>query len=164
MTAKSNLMVALNLPPYPGKLRRNEEHIEVFDPIRKKWIILTPEEWVRQHFINYLLEEKKVPKSLIKVEGGLKFNQLQKRSDILVYDRHGKPVLLIECKSPNVVLSSKTFEQAAVYNTSYRVLYMGISNGIDHYYCRMDYENNSFSYLKDLPEFDAMISETSSEK
>ena len=106
-------MDRLNLPGFDIKLKREERNTLVFDQIRKKYVVLTPEEWVRQHFINYLISDLEFPRSLINVEQGLRYNRLLKRSDILVYNREGKPVVLVECKSARVNLNQKVVEQAA---------------------------------------------------
>src|SRR5689334_8566895 len=106
-------MIKLNLPAYEHRTRESEGKLWIFDPLRKKFLVLTPEEWVRQHFINYLVVHQKYPKALIKIEGGLTYNQLAKRSDVVVFNREGKPWMLVECKSPDIVLSEQVIRQAA---------------------------------------------------
>ena len=151
-------MQPLNLPESPLKTRVNKDgKTEVFDVIRKKYVALQPEEWVRQQFIGFLIEHKNYPASLIAIEKGLKINQLQKRFDAVVFDRNGSPLVLIEFKAPNVKLSEKTFSQVAAYNLKMKVKYLIISNGLTHYCCRMDYKNNSFQFLKDIPDYEAII-------
>ncbi|PWJ45041.1 type I restriction enzyme HsdR N-terminal domain-containing protein [Sediminitomix flava] len=145
-------MKRLNLPHYDYKLQRKDDKVWILDQIRKKYLVLTPEEWVRQHFINFLITEG-YPKSLIGVEGGLKVNQMQKRSDILVYDRKGKPFLLVECKAPEVKLSNKTFEQAAAYNSVLKAPFLIITNGLQHFVCKINFENGSYDFLDGLPQF-----------
>jgi hypothetical protein len=141
----------LNLPPYPFKLSQKDDQLFIFDEIRKKSLVLTPEEWVRQHFIQYLIQHKKYPKSLIKLEGGLKLNQLQKRTDILIYSKIGLPEILVECKASSVKIDQKVFDQIARYNMIHQVKYLAVSNGLQHYFCRMDYQNASYNFVEDLP-------------
>lgn len=144
---------ALNFPTYSFKLKEEAEKTFIFDAIRKKWLVLTPEEWVRQHMIEYLIQEKKYPKSLIQLEGGLKVNTLQKRSDILIYDSYGKPLLLVECKADTVKITQGVFEQIAAYNTQLQVRYLVVSNGLHHYCCEMDYTSKSYRFLAEIPVF-----------
>jgi type I site-specific restriction-modification system R (restriction) subunit len=144
----------LNLPEQPLKTRVNDHgKSEVFDVIRKKYIVLQPEEWVRQQFIGFLIQHKNYPASLIAIEKGLKVNQLQKRFDAVVFSRNGMPLVLIEFKAPEVKLSEKTFSQVAAYNFKMKVKYLIISNGLKHYCCKMNYDKNSFQFLKDIPEY-----------
>jgi len=126
-------MYKLNLPDYDPSLKKENGKVWIFDVIRKKYIVLTPEEWVRQHFINYLIAELKYPKSLFRIEGSLSYNKLQKRSDILVFDRNGKAWLLIECKSPTIKLNQKAFNQVAVYNMTLGAKYLAVTNGMAHF-------------------------------
>jgi len=123
----------LNLPEFTPSTRKDEGKVWIFDLIRKKYIILTPEEWVRQHFINYMVHHLNYPKSLIRIEGSLTYNRLQKRSDILLHDRSGKPWMLIECKSPAIKLTQKAFNQVAVYNMTVGAKYVAVSNGMVQY-------------------------------
>jgi predicted type IV restriction endonuclease len=126
-------MYKLNLPKYNPSLKKDNGKILIFDGIRKKYLVLTPEEWVRQHFINYLISELKYPKSLFRIEGSLTYNKLQKRSDILIFDRNGKPWMLIECKSPTIKLNQKAFNQVAVYNMTLGAKYIAVTNGMAHF-------------------------------
>jgi len=148
-------MVKLNLPEYQFRIQKSEKGIRIFDSIRKKLIALTPEEWVRQNFIRYIIEEKKYPASLIAVETGLKYNRLKKRSDIAVYDKNGKVWMIIECKAPEVKISQDTFQQVAVYNMSgkAKTKFLAVTNGLKHYCCELNYEQNKYDFLKDFPEF-----------
>ena len=114
-------MVKLNLPAYDVGLKKEQGKIFIFDLLRKRYVVLTPEEWVRQHFIQYLINHLKYPKALIKVEGGLVFNTLQKRSDIVVFNREGNPWMMIECKAPELKLSKRTIRQASIYNHSLKI-------------------------------------------
>jgi hypothetical protein len=147
-------MLKLNLPSYDPKFRRRNDKIEIFDPIRKKYLILTPEEWVRQHFLNYLVSHLNYPRSLIKLESGLKYNTLQKRSDILVYNRSGSPFMLVECKAVEVKLTQKVLEQVAVYNHIISAQYLVITNGLLHYCYKVKQVENSFEFMQELPLFE----------
>lgn len=144
-------MYKLNLPPFDYKLKKAEGKVWIFDVIRKKFIVLTPEEWVRQHFLHYVINDLKYPRSLIKVESGLSYNQLSKRSDILVYDQEANPWMIIECKSPTLKLSEKTVVQASAYNASLRAKYVTISNGMVHYCAATDWVAGTTRLLNELP-------------
>ena len=146
-------MHQLNLPPFDYKLKKADVKVWIFDGIRKKYIVLTPEEWVRQHFINYLVTDFKYPKSLLKVEGGLIYNTLQKRSDILVFDREGKPWMIIECKSPVQKLSQETLRQASVYNSTLKAKYVTVSNGLVHLCAATDWTAGTTTLLENLPPY-----------
>lgn len=147
-------MQPLNLPEYPLKTRISAlGKTEVFDTNRKKYLLLTPEEWVRQQFIAFLIDHKNFPASLISIEKGLKVNQLQKRFDAVVFDRNRNPQVLIEFKAPQVKITEKTFSQIAAYNLKMKVKYLIVSNGLKHYCCLMDYEKKSFQFLSDIPDF-----------
>jgi len=126
-------MYKLNLPDINISVKKENGKVLIFDGIRKKYIVLTPEEWVRQHFIHYLITEFKYPKSLFRIEGALTYNKLQKRSDILVFDRNGKAWMLIECKSPTIKLNQKAFNQVAVYNMTIGAKYIAVTNGMAHF-------------------------------
>ncbi len=145
------VMQELNLPKYSFKIKTSGSKAEIFDSIRKKYITLSPEEWVRQNFIKYLVSEKNMPQSLIAVEKQLKYNNLEKRADAVIYDKSGCPRIIIECKSPDIKISQEAFEQIARYNMSLKVDYLIVTNGLTHYCCRMDYENNSYSFMEDIP-------------
>jgi len=147
-------MKALNLPQYNFRLRKNaDDKIEVFDTIRKQFYVLTPEEWVRQNFIKYLIYEKQFPASLMAVEKGLKLNGLQKRADIVQYNTSGKPIVIVECKAPDIKLKQDTFDQAARYNMTLQVDYLIITNGLEHYACKMNYSERKIHFLKEIPTF-----------
>ncbi|MBI3500198.1 MAG: type I restriction enzyme HsdR N-terminal domain-containing protein [Bacteroidetes bacterium] len=148
-------MLKLNLPEYSFRIRQGEKGNQIFDAIRKKFVALTPEEWVRQNFIQYLIEEKKYPASLIAVETGLKYNKLQKRSDIKIHNRKGNVWMIVECKKPDVKISQETFNQVAVYNISnkLRTKFLAVTNGLKHYCCEMNYEQGKHLFLKDFPEY-----------
>ena len=146
-------MVSLNLPQIDCNIRKNEGKIEVFDIIRKKYIVLTPEEWVRQHVVHFLIFDRQYPKTLVRVESGLRYNGLQKRSDILVYDREGKPFLIVECKSFDVKINQRSVDQVSVYNRRIQAPYAMITNGLVHYCCKFDFETNGIAFIDDLPAF-----------
>jgi len=148
-----SLLQPLNLPPYPFRITDDKGQLFVFDEIRKKQIMLTPEEWVRQHFVQYLIKQKNYPRSLIKLEGGLKLNGMPRRSDIVVHNSVGEKILLIECKAPYVAVDQKVFDQAARYNMVHRVPLLAVSNGLVHHCCRIDFEQNNYAFLKELPDY-----------
>lgn len=143
----------LNLPNYPFKLVRDKNKLVIFDEIRKKYLVLTPEEWVRQHWIQHLINTKGFPKALIQSEGGLKLNSLQKRTDIVVFNNLGKRVLIAELKAPSVKITQAVFDQVARYNMVHRVPYLLVSNGIQHFYCQINFENDSYIFLEELPHY-----------
>lgn len=147
-------MYKLNLPVFDPSLKKEQGKIWIFDGIRKKYIVLTPEEWVRQHFINYLITELKYPKSLFRIEGSLSYNKLQKRSDILVFDRNGKAWMLIECKSPTIKLNQKAFNQVAVYNMTLGAKYLAVTNGMAHFCFEAAAAGSEAKQLEKFPEFE----------
>lgn len=147
-------MFKLNLPEYNPTLRKEEGKVWIFDIIRKKYIVLTPEEWVRQHFIHYLIHHLRYPKSLFRVESGLQYNKLQKRSDIVIHNRMGKPWMLIECKSPSIKLTQKAFNQVAVYNMTIGAQYVAVTNGMAQFcFEAMDKSDTAVKFLDSFPEF-----------
>lgn len=147
-------MDVLNLPACEVKVRRNGIKKEIFDPIRKRFVALTPEEWVRQHFIQYLMNECHVPPMLIGVEIALKYNGLSKRSDIVVFDRLGQPAMAVECKATSVKIDQKVFDQLARYNMVLNVKYLIVTNGLAHYCCRIDKTGGTYEFLPDIPPFE----------
>lgn len=146
-------MQKLNFPSYTFRLKSNENKTLIFDIIRKKYVVLTPEEWVRQHTIFYLIKEKKYPISLIAVEKQLKINSMIKRTDIVVFNTDGTPEILVECKSPSVVISQDTFDQIARYNSTVKSNYLIVTNGLNHYYCQIDVEKENYVFLNDIPNY-----------
>jgi hypothetical protein len=146
-------MQQLNFSSYSFRFKNNENKVSIFDEIRKKFVILTPEEWVRQNVVRFLIEEKKYSKSYINVEKLIKINGLSKRYDIVVFQPDGKLFLLIECKAPEVPISQNTFDQIARYNMVLDAKYLMVTNGLNHYFCQMDYENEKYNFLKELPEY-----------
>ena len=146
-------MKKLNFPTYSFRFKNSENKVSIFDEIRKKFILLTPEEWVRQHVIHFLLQDKNYPKSYINVEKLIKINDLSKRYDGVVFQPNGEIFLLIECKAPEVAISQQTFDQIARYNLVLKAKYLMVTNGLNHYFCQMDFENEKYVFLKELPEY-----------
>ncbi len=146
-------MQKLNLPEYNFKLRSKDKKIEILDKIRKKYVSLTPEEWVRQNFIMYLIKEKKVPESLIAIESSMRYNNMKKRSDIVIYKKNAKPIMIVECKAPEIKISQAVFDQIARYNMVLKVNYLIVTNGLQHYCCAIDYLNKTYSFLKEIPKY-----------
>ncbi len=143
----------LNLPEYDFKQREEDGKPHILDVFRKKYVMLTPEEEVRQRFARYLVEEKDYPASLIMTEYALKLNEMTRRCDILVHKPAGSPVVLIECKAPAVSISKETFDQAARYNMVFQVKYLMVTNGLKHYCCYLDMENHSVHFLREIPSY-----------
>ncbi len=146
-------MQALNLPAYQFRIKSKENKQFIFDLIRKKYVMLTPEEWVRQHILHFLIFEKGYPKSLIAVEKQLTINTLIKRFDILVFNTKGLPHLIIECKAPKVKITQDAFDQIARYNLKLNAEYLMVSNGLNHYFCMLDTVHEQYVFLKDLPSY-----------
>jgi hypothetical protein len=142
----------LNLPHASFRIRETDNSRQIFDNIRKRFVTLTPEEWVRQNFLNLLVTEKHYPASLVGVEMMVRVNEMSQRADIVVFQRTGKPWLIVECKSPSVILNEDVFYQAARYNSTLKVPFIAITNGMEHY-C-LFFNGESFDYLDDLPDFD----------
>jgi len=150
-------MQKLNLPDFAFSLKKVYGQEKILDIIRKKYVVLTPEEWVRQNVIHYFKEYLGVPVTLMAVEKSFKIGNVSKRFDIAVYDPNGSPVMLTECKSPDVSISQKVFDQAARYNMRLHVHYLFITNGLSHYGGIVDYKNQAFNYIKELPLYSDMI-------
>jgi len=146
-------MEPLNLPSYKFRIKSNENKLVIFDIIRKKYVVLTPEEWVRQHIIHYLIEEKKYPISLIAVEKKLMINSLTKRTDILVFNTNGLPEIIVECKAPSIKINQSSFDQIARYNLKLNANYLIVSNGLDHFFCSMDLKNECYVFLENIPTY-----------
>lgn len=146
-------MQKLNFPTYSFRLKNRENKRFIFDDIRKKFVVLQPEEWVRQHCINYLVVQKNYPKTLINVEKELKINGLSKRYDIVIYNSDGSIHLIVECKSTKININQETFDQIARYNLTLNATYLMVTNGINHYYCALDYETERYNFLKDIPDY-----------
>ncbi|MCK4662185.1 MAG: type I restriction enzyme HsdR N-terminal domain-containing protein [Bacteroidales bacterium] len=146
-------MEKLNLPTYFFKIKSINQKKYIFDTIRKKYILLTPEEWVRQNFIQYLINEKKFPASLISVEMNLNINKQKQRSDIVLFDNNGKAIVIVECKAAIIKINQKVFDQVARYNIPLKVNYLIVTNGLNHYCCIIDYKTNSYKFLKEIPDY-----------
>lgn len=141
----------LNFPSYAYRVRNHGQSKQIFDSIRKKYVVLTPEEWVRQHLISFLVNEKKFPPALLAVEMPLMLNKLRKRADVVAYSRNGNPLVLIECKAPAVPVSQASFDQAARYCLATGIKLIIITNGIDHFCAEIDNLNQAYHFLKDIP-------------
>ena len=146
-------MYSLNLPSYDAKIRKNGSLMEIYDPLRRKFIALTPEEWVRQHFVNWLISNKEYPTSLMANEAGIKLNSLTRRCDTVVYNQHLDPLMIIEYKESNISITQDVFDQVVRYNTVLKVPYIVVSNGVNHYCCKMNYEKQSYDFLTDIPNY-----------
>ncbi|MAW94019.1 MULTISPECIES: type I restriction enzyme HsdR N-terminal domain-containing protein [unclassified Leeuwenhoekiella] len=144
-------MQQLNFPPYTFRLKSSENKPLIFDPIRKKFVVLTPEEWVRQHTVKHLQEAYNYPLSLINVEKELKVNGLSKRYDVVVFESDGSIRLIVECKAPKVIINQVTFDQIARYNLTLQASFLMVTNGLNHYFCQMDYEQKKYNFLPDIP-------------
>ncbi len=144
-------MQRLNFPPYQFRFKNSENKVAIFDEIRKKFIILSPEEWVRQHVVQYLIQDRSYPKSWINVEKLIKLNGLTKRYDVVVFNPDGSIFLLVECKAPEIKTSQDTFDQIARYNMALKAEYLMVTNGLEHYFCQLDYENERYHFLQELP-------------
>lgn len=150
-------MQPLNFPQFSFRFKNSENKVSIFDTIRKKFIILQPEEWVRQHCVQYLIEVKKYPQSLINVEKELIINNLKKRYDIVIFNPQGDVHLIVECKAPQIEIDQRTFDQIARYNLALKATYLMVTNGLQHYYCQMDLETENYVFLKDIPEYERQL-------
>ena len=146
-------MTNLNLPKYTFRIKNKENKLYIFDKIRKKDLVLTEEEWVRQNFVSYLHEDKKYPLSLIAVEKQCRVNDLIKRTDILVFNKTGSPHIIVECKAPQVQINQDTFDQIARYNMKLNATFLILTNGLQHYYCQMDHLAMRYTFLKEIPNY-----------
>ena len=146
-------MQNLNFPTYSFRLKNSENNTHIFDVIRKKFVVLQPEEWVRQHCIQYLVQEKNYPISLINVEKVVLINGLKKRYDIVVFNPDGSLAVVVECKAPKVQISQSVFDQIARYNLTLKASYMMVTNGLNHYFCTMNHDLESFEFLETLPNY-----------
>ena len=146
-------MQDLNFPKFEYRLKSTENKVSIFDVIRKKFIILQPEEWVRQHCVHFLINDRNFPKSLINVEKELTLNGLKKRYDIVVFNPDGSIHLVVECKSYNINIDQSTFDQIARYNLQLDATYLMVTNGINHYYCEMDMQEERYIFLTALPKY-----------
>ncbi len=149
-----NESTKLNLPAYSVRLKKDDRgRVKIYDVLRRRYVALTPEEWVRQHFVNYMTTDKGYPKSLMVNETQLQLGDKKLRCDSVVLGKDGKPCMIIEYKAPTVTLTQKVFDQISVYNMLLHVDYLIVSNGIQHICCKMNYEENTYEFLKDIPEY-----------
>ncbi|MFT5076611.1 MAG: hypothetical protein ACJAX7_001741 [Saprospiraceae bacterium] len=146
-------MQELHFSSYTFRFKSNENKTLIFDIVRKKFVLLTPEEWVRQHVLHLLISEKGYPLLHINVEKQIKLNDTIKRYDIVVYNSDGSIHIIVECKAPAIKIDQKTFDQIARYNFVLHASYLMTTNGLDHYYCEMDFKNEKYTFLKDIPEY-----------
>jgi len=150
-------MQKLNLPEYSFRIKTKEGKDFIFDALRKKFVRLTPEEWVRQNFVQFLISEKKYSVSLIAVEVVVKVNNNPQRADLVVFDRSGNPVLVAEFKAPEVKISQQTFDQIVRYNMQLKVKFLIVSNGLEHFCCSINYMDNSYAFLPEIPDFSDVL-------
>ncbi len=146
-------MQKLNLPPFDFRIKAEDDKRFIFDSVRKKFLLLTPEEWVRQNFIQFLVQHKKYPQSLMAVEKQIAVNGKLFRFDLVVYQRNGQPFLIAEFKASGVKITQQAFDQVVRYNMALKVQLVIVSNGLQHFICAIDYEKGSYSFLKEIPEF-----------
>ncbi|RZV66099.1 MAG: type I restriction enzyme HsdR N-terminal domain-containing protein [Flavobacteriaceae bacterium] len=155
-------MQELHFPQYSFRFKNSENKLLIFDVIRKKFVVLQPEEWVRQHCIHFLLNDKKYPRSLVNVEKELMVKGLRKRYDIVVFNPDGSIHLIVECKSFKKTINQDTFDQIARYNLTLDATYLMVTNGINHYYCQMNLEEQRYQFLKEIPNYQNIIDSASS--
>lgn len=152
-------MTRLNLPPFEIKLRGTKAQPQIFDILRKKYIALTPEEWVRQHFVHFLVEHKGYPAALMANEIQLKVGEKTLRADSVLYSRNLKPRMIIEYKAPHIPITQKVLDQISIYNMLLHVDYLVVSNGLQHYICKMDYNDKKYLFLEDIPDYEELLTE-----
>ena len=152
-------MTRLNLPPFEIKLRGTKAQPQIFDILRKKYIALTPEEWVRQHFVHFLVEHKGYPAAPMANEIQLKVGEKTLRADSVLYSRDLKPRMIIEYKAPHIPITQKVFDQISIYNMLLHVDYLVVSNGLQHYICKMDYNDKKYLFLEDIPDYKELLTE-----
>lgn len=150
-------MIPLNLPDFNIKLAGTPNRPTILDILRRKYVALTPEEWVRQHFIHFLINYKKYPATLLANEVELKVGQKRLRADTILYSKDLKPLMILEYKAPHITITQKTFDQISVYNMLLHVDYLIVSNGRQHYCCKMDYNNKKYLFLEDIPEYQNIL-------
>jgi hypothetical protein len=151
------MLKELNLPQYSFKISTDEGKEMILDTLRRKFVKLTPEEWVRQNFVQYLISEGKYPPGLIGIEVNFSLNKLKRRVDILVHNRSGVPVMIVECKAPDVKLDDKVFDQIVCYNIGLKVPYIIVTNGIDHYACKINNAENTYEFLMAIPLYEDLL-------
>jgi hypothetical protein len=156
MQLKDYSLQKLNFPQYQFEVKREDDRLLILDKIRKKWVILTPEEWVRQHTIAFLVASKKYPAGLVGIEKAVKINNMNKRFDVVCFDQEAKPLLLVECKAPEVEITQETLDQALRYNSQLQVSYLLLTNGITHVIAYIDYVQKKLEYLNDIPSYETI--------
>ena len=149
----------LNLPECRLNIKKNNNRLIVFDILRKRFVALTPEEWVRQHFVHYLIDHKGFPAALMGNEVSLLQNGIKRRCDTLVADRQGHPLVIVEYKAPEIEITQQVFDQIVRYNMVLRARYLMVSNGMTHYCCKIDYDNNTYAFLTDIPRYEDIVAE-----
>jgi hypothetical protein len=146
-------MESLNLPTYLFRIKEDKGKKYIFDEIRRRFVLLTPEEWVRQHVVNFLVSVKKFPLQLISIEKGFHQNRRRQRYDLLVYNRKAEPLMIVECKAPEVEINQHVFDQAGRYNNIHKAVYMLITNGMKHYCCLINIANKQYKFLQEIPDY-----------
>ncbi len=146
-------MESLNLPPYEYRLQKSPRGINIYDTLRHRFVALTPEEWVRQHFVAFLINQKCYPTSLMNNEIALTLNGTRRRCDTVVFDGHGRPLVIIEYKASSIPVTQAVFDQIVRYNMVLQARYLIVSNGLSHYCCRVDYTAHSYEFLPDIPSY-----------
>jgi hypothetical protein len=149
-------MSVLNLPAFDAKVTEKEGRWMIFDPFRRRYVVLTPEEWVRQHFVNYLVTEKHYPKNLLGNEITIRLNATTKRCDTIVYNRFLAPLMIVEYKSPSIPVKKAVFDQISRYNAALKVRFLTVSNGLRHFCCRIDYRTQTYTFLRSIPCYDEL--------
>lgn len=147
----------LNLPDCDLNIKKTPHGTIVFDLLRKKFVALTPEEWVRQHFVHFLINAKRFPRELMANEVSLVQNGIKRRCDTLVANREGQPLAIVEYKAPHIEITQDTFDQIVRYNMVMRARCLIVSNGMSHYCCLIDYQNNSYRFVPDIPSYDELL-------
>lgn len=159
-TTPGHCIVPLNLPAIDAtRLRKGDGGIEIFDPLRRKHVALTPEEWVRQHFVDFMIHEKRFPASLMANEIGLTLNGTRRRCDTVVFDRTGQPMMIVEYKAPGVAITQKVFDQIVRYNMVLKARYLTVSNGMVHYCCCINYVGHSYAFMPEMPDYNTCCSD-----
>lgn len=150
-------MDTLNLPAYAARLREHSGRREIFDEVRRKFVRLTPEEWVRQHFVQFLIRQQGVPEGLVAIEMGFADHELRRRADVVVFDRTGRPLLMVECKAPTVEIRQDVFDQVARYNRAVQARYLIVTNGHAHFCYVPDYDAGTYRFLDALPRYEELV-------
>jgi len=149
-------LTKLDFPEYTFRVRQAARGTEIFDVIRKRFVALTPEEWVRQHVVHFLMKERQVPSGRMNVEVALEMLGLSRRADIVVFNNHGQPAAIVECKAPTVKITQETFDQIARYNMALKAPYLVITNGLTHFCCYIDIEKQTYHFVEAIPDYQTM--------